>query len=267
MEWKGHCKLNRHQVRCTVRILVPPFIHNCNRNGPPPIRASTSADASASQTTSPDVYLKSNFFASVPAPVRLTELRPTPHAPSPDTLRSLYTADLPIIVIDPLTTPLPSLSSLTNHPLSSEKLLPFVLPPHALVLIASASPASSSEGARERMERTLGIPASQVLLVDPNRAQSAAHALGGAAPTALNVQRYHDDSLGSGLSALRTTLVQVLDLHLQSLERVKRLRSFALRYLHLKKSLRAPQPNFPLRCRPSPISINWPVMHERWQTT
>ncbi|VDC06402.1 unnamed protein product [Peniophora sp. CBMAI 1063] len=181
------------------------------RSGPPPMRASTSTEASTSQAISSDVYLKSNFFASIPAPVQLTELRPTSHAPSPDTLRLLYSADVPIVVVNPLTTPLPFLSPLTDPFHSSENLFPFTLPPHALVLVASASPASSSEAAQERLGRSLGVPASHILFVDPKRAESAAHALGSSTPTALNVQRYHDDSLGSGLSGLRQTLAKLLD--------------------------------------------------------
>ncbi|KAI0030809.1 hypothetical protein K488DRAFT_87440 [Vararia minispora EC-137] len=153
----------------------------------------------------PDVYLNTAFFSSLPVPVRLSELRPSLHAPSPDTLRVIYTADIPIVIVNPLTKPLPSLFP-TKDELNNNPLFPYPLPPHALLLIASPSPSSVPESLRNYLSTTLGIPTSNVLFIDPFRAKSAAHALRSGPSNALNVQRYHDDALGSGLSALRSVL-------------------------------------------------------------
>lgn len=139
-------------------------------------------------------------------PVRLVELRPTREL-SRDDLRLLYTAHIPIILLNPLTTPLTALSS---HSLSNPKvsILPYPLPPHALLLITSPSPISTSSSISPT-EFDLGVSPNRVFFVDPNRALSSSHALRTNARDVLHVQRYSDDALASGLSILKRELQSV----------------------------------------------------------
>jgi hypothetical protein len=139
-------------------------------------------------------------------PVRLIELRPTREL-SQDDLRLLYTAHIPIILLNPLTTPLMTLSSYSS---SNPKvaILPHPLPPHALLLITSPSPISTSSSIPPTGFE-LGVSPNRVFFVDPNRALSSSHALRTNSQDVLHVQRYSDDAIASGLSMLKRELQSV----------------------------------------------------------
>src|SRR6267154_190994 len=142
----------------------------------------------------------------MPLPVRLIELRPTREL-SQDDLRLLYTAHIPIILLNPLTTPLTTLSSYSSsNPKTA--ILPYPLPAHALLLITSPSPISTSSSIPPTGFE-LGVSPNRVFFVDPNRALSSSRALRTNAPDALHVQRYSDDAIASGLSVLKRELQSV----------------------------------------------------------
>lgn len=142
----------------------------------------------------------------MPLPVRLIELRPTREL-SQDDLRLLYTAHIPIILLNPLTTPLMTLSSYSSsNPKAA--ILPYPLPPHALLLITSPSPISTSSSIPPTGFE-LGVSPNRVFFVDPNRALSSSLALRTNAQDVLHVQRYSDDALASGLSMLKRELQSV----------------------------------------------------------
>lgn len=147
--------------------------------------------------------LSSSFLASLPIPARLTELRPTREL-SQDNLRLLYAAHIPIILLNPLTTPL---TTLFPHTSSNSKptVLPYPLPPHALLLITSPSPISTTSSIPPAVFE-LGVGPNRVFFIDPDRALSSIHALRANPSDVLHVQRYSDDALGSGLSMLRQKL-------------------------------------------------------------
>jgi hypothetical protein len=138
--------------------------------------------------------------------VRLIEVRQSPEL-SQDHLRLLYTAHVPIVLLNPLTTPLTALSPYATSDTKSTA-LPYPLPPHALLLITSPSPISTSSSVPPPIFE-LGVSPDRVLLVDPTRAQSSIHALRTNPSDALHVQRYADDAIGSGLSALKRQLLSV----------------------------------------------------------
>jgi hypothetical protein len=137
--------------------------------------------------------------------VRLTELRPTREL-SQDNLRLFYKAHIPIILLNPLTTPLTTLSSQTSS--SKQTILPFPLPPHALLLITSPSPISTSSSIPPTVFE-LGVSPDRVFLIDPDRALSSIRALRANPSDVLHVQRYSDDALASGLSRLKRQLQSV----------------------------------------------------------
>jgi hypothetical protein len=138
--------------------------------------------------------------------VRLTELRPTRNL-SEDHLRLLYTAHIPIILLNPLTTPLMMLSP---HTSSNERatVLPYPLPPHTLLLITSPSTISTSSSVPPSVFE-LGVSPNRVLFVDPARALSSIRALRSNPSDLRHIQRYSDDGLGSGLNKLRQQLQTV----------------------------------------------------------
>jgi hypothetical protein len=116
---------------------------------------------------------------------------------------------VPIIVVNPVTTPLSTLFPSSEQAVGC--LFPHPLPLHALLLIVSPLPTTSQSLVREELAQKFGIPSKNILLVDPFRASAATNVLRGSLPnSALNVQRYHDDAIGSGLSDLRTTLTALL---------------------------------------------------------
>jgi hypothetical protein len=138
--------------------------------------------------------------------MRLIEVRQS-RGLSQDHLRLLYTAHIPIVLLNPLTTPLAALSPHTSSNTKST-VLPYPLPPHALILITSPSPISTSSSVPPPIFE-LGVSPDRVLLVDPTRALSSIRALRSNPSDALHVQRYADDALGSGLSALKRQLQSV----------------------------------------------------------
>ncbi|KAF8499617.1 hypothetical protein F5888DRAFT_1802113 [Russula emetica] len=171
-----------------------------------PIEDTQSNPESPSFSSSHVRRLSSSFLASMPLPVRLIELRPTREL-SQDDLRLLYTAHIPIILLNPLTT---SLTTLSSYSSSNPKaaILPYPLPPHALLLITSPSPISTSSSIPPTGFE-LGVSPNRVFFVDPNRALSSSRALRTNAPDVLHVQRYSDDALASGLSMLKRELQSV----------------------------------------------------------
>ena len=138
--------------------------------------------------------------------MRLIEVRQRGEL-SQDHLRLLYTAHIPIVLLNPLTTPLTALSPRATSDTKSTA-LPYPLPPHALLLITSPSPISTSSSVPPSIFE-LGVSSDRVLLIDPARALSSIHALRTNPSDALHVQRYADDALGSGLSALKRQLQSV----------------------------------------------------------
>lgn len=138
--------------------------------------------------------------------MRLIEVRQSREL-SQDHLRLLYTAHIPIVLLNPLTTPLAALSPYATSDTKSTA-LPYPLPPHALLLITSPSPISTSSSVPPPIFE-LGVSPDRVLLIDPARALSSIHALRTNPSDALHVQRYADDAIGSGLSALKRQLQSV----------------------------------------------------------
>ncbi|KAI9510941.1 hypothetical protein F5148DRAFT_1147222 [Russula earlei] len=148
----------------------------------------------------------SSFLASMPFPTRLIELRPTRELLQDD-LRLLYTADIPIILLNPLTTPLTTLSPHTSsnpNPL----VLPYPFPQHGLLLIASPSPISTSSSVPPIVSE-LGVSPNRVFLVDPDRALSSIKTLRVNPSDVSHIQRYSDDARASGLSILKHQLQSV----------------------------------------------------------
>ncbi|KAH9985813.1 hypothetical protein BJV74DRAFT_886171 [Russula compacta] len=173
---------------------------------PPPIGDTSGNNGGPSPSSSHVMRLSSSFLESLPIPACLTELRPT-RGLSKDNLRLLYTAHIPIILLNPLTTPL---TTLFSHTPSNSKptVLPYPLPAHALLLITSPSPISTTSSTPPAVFG-LGASPNRVFFIDPDRALSSIRALRANPSNVLHVQRYSDDALASGLSMLRQQLQSI----------------------------------------------------------
>ncbi|KAH9062455.1 hypothetical protein EDB87DRAFT_304621 [Lactarius vividus] len=168
---------------------------------------STPVSSEGASPSSPRIIrLSSSFLTSLSSPVRLIEVRQSREL-SQGHLRLLYTAHIPIVLLNPLTTPLAALSPHTTSGREST-VLPYPLPPHALLLITSPSPISTSSNVPPLIFE-LGVSPDRVFLVDPARALSSIRALRTNPSDALHVQRYADDAVGSGLSTLKRQLQSV----------------------------------------------------------
>ncbi|KAH9963836.1 hypothetical protein BC827DRAFT_1375221 [Russula dissimulans] len=188
--WESH----EHDSRLEIEYSVSPVED----------MRSTPEDTSPSSS---HILLSSSFLASMPSPTRLIELRPTREL-SQDNLRLFYTAHIPIILINPLTAPLTTLSSHMSSNNPKPAVLPYPLPPHALLLITSPSPISTSSSVPPAVFE-LGVSPNRVFLVDPDRALSSIHSLRTNPSDVLHVQRYSDDAYASGLSVLKRQLQSV----------------------------------------------------------
>ncbi|THH19843.1 hypothetical protein EW146_g1376 [Bondarzewia mesenterica] len=185
----------------------------------PPTPSTRPENKSSQEVTPPQsdtVYVSSPFLNSFPAPIHLTELRPSPSqssfhqptSPSVDHLQALFSADIPIIVVNSLTTPLSSLFPPARPSSSQATIFPYAFPAHALIVLTAPSPTVLSPALHKTLTSHLhtfdiqnGAHSSdRVFLVDPARAVHALHSLRSSPSNPSNVQRYQDDTLGSGIS-------------------------------------------------------------------
>lgn len=116
----------------------------------------------------------------------------------------LYTADIPIIVLNPLTSPIPSLpsssSSTNNTPLA------FPIPksnPNTLVVLTSSSPSPT-------LLNHVYAQHPHTLLIDPTRALDALHTLDAEHASAIAVRRFQDDFVASRLESLTKEVETIL---------------------------------------------------------
>ncbi|TFY66690.1 hypothetical protein EVG20_g4398 [Dentipellis fragilis] len=151
--------------------------------------------------SNPSLLLQSSFLTSLPLPLRVTELS---LSRSTDDLRTLSIADIPIVVVNPVSTSLRDLLE------AKSSLLPFPLPPHTLVVLSTASPTSISSSAFPN-SITAGPNTPHILPLDPSRALTALDAFRASPSSPLHIQRYQDDMIASNLPALRTVLSAPVD--------------------------------------------------------
>lgn len=127
--------------------------------------------------------------------------------------KSLLTADIPIVVCNPLTHPLPSFFADTlPHTLH--------LNPHAIVVLTSGADTTAVRAYVDALLAHSGpppprgsppnVPRLHLVFVDPARALSAVETLRKNPASPSIVQRYQDDFLGSRLPALSDAVAAIL---------------------------------------------------------
>ncbi|EPQ57200.1 hypothetical protein GLOTRDRAFT_137587 [Gloeophyllum trabeum ATCC 11539] len=167
-----------------------------------------------------NISLLSSWLQQFSTPLRVTELAPLV-PPKPFPAPSLYSADVPVIVCDPLTTDLESLVSLELPvPLSPNAIVIFITPSHDAKLHAHIT-SYISQTQHERLHpsafstvpeaegESVGSVQTRVLFIDPARALNAVRTLQGNSSSPRNVQKYQDDFVGSNISAFTDALKQI----------------------------------------------------------
>ncbi|KAF8160752.1 hypothetical protein B0H34DRAFT_653508 [Crassisporium funariophilum] len=157
---------------------------------------------------SSSLQIPSAYLQEFPVPIRISEYRPLPSHPRmrqtslSQTLNSLalFEADIPVIVCNPLTTPL-------------SDILAAQVPVNAiLVLTTSMSQADLDNLIRQQSSPARGsLPKSvKIIAVDPKRAVGAIQTLQSDPESMTAVQRFQDDFVGSKISILTQTLKEKL---------------------------------------------------------
>lgn len=145
---------------------------------------------------SSEVQIPANWLHQFSVPVELKEIR-SPSG-SRNAQQNLFAADVPIIVCNPIITPLSEVVANRTLPLSHGNAI--------LAVITSPSvPCGSLEQLVKHLPETLSI-----VFVDPIRALGALATLSSNTNSALAVQRYQDDYTGSRISDLTAVLASKL---------------------------------------------------------
>lgn len=135
-------------------------------------------------------------------PVEVSEYKPSSTL---ETAKALFTADIPILLCNPTTTPLSSvLPASTNPPLPVSR-------KHTIVAIASPSPTHPTTAAQVPRIQALALNKGlRVVFVDPIRALHGLEQLAGAPSSPVAVQRYQDDVIGSNVSSVTHAVKDVI---------------------------------------------------------
>ncbi|KAJ8509068.1 hypothetical protein ONZ45_g8732 [Pleurotus djamor] len=148
-------------------------------------------------------------------PVELVEIQASSKAaPKPNThdISSLFVADVPIIVFNPLTTPLSTLLADDRLPWYNPRTILVISnfstpPPTSLLLKDSSTPQSPVV----TPEMKACLQELKIVSIDPQRAIGALNILKANSTSATSIQRYQDDYLGSGIPSLSHTLRECLE--------------------------------------------------------
>ncbi|KAI0368352.1 hypothetical protein BV20DRAFT_969410 [Pilatotrama ljubarskyi] len=147
-----------------------------------------------SPTTGDVVHVQSSWLQHFGVPLEVSEYKPSS---SPETAKALFTADVPIVLCNPASTPLPSIL-----PISTDPPLP-VSRQHAVLAISSPSPTHPSAAMQAAQVKGLAVNEDlRVVFVDSARALHGLEQLGYAPATPLSVQRYQDDVTGSNVASV-----------------------------------------------------------------
>ncbi|OCH85096.1 hypothetical protein OBBRIDRAFT_740471 [Obba rivulosa] len=151
-------------------------------------------------TAHASLQVRSAWLQQLPAPVQLVELRSTSRPPPPSaSTKTLFTADIPVIVCNPAFTSLDTLV---------DPAFPQPLPlthPHAILVVTTLYSAELGSRIKACFPDTL-----TVLFIDPSRALTALSILSAAPSSPIAVQRYQDDFDGSRISSLTHSIRDVL---------------------------------------------------------
>lgn len=146
------------------------------------------------------MYLQSSWLQQFSVPVELVELRDSPS--SQENLQHLFNADVPIVVLNPVST-LSAFSTPTPTPSPS----PFQAT-HTILAVCSPSPLAATKDASRMTAHAEGGP--RTIFIDPARATNGLDILASDPSASLSVQRYQDEVTGSNISAVTRAITKAL---------------------------------------------------------
>ncbi|KAI8993898.1 hypothetical protein BD414DRAFT_436199 [Trametes punicea] len=166
-------------------------------------RRSITLQYGTSTSSSADVVrVQSAWLQHFGMPLEVSEHRPSS---SPETAKALYAADVPVILCNPATTPLPSIL-----PVSTEPPLP-VSRQYTILAVSVSSPTQSTAAGQASHVKSLAARDDlRVVFVDPARALRGLEQLGYGPASPLSVQRYQDDITGSNIASVTHAIKEIL---------------------------------------------------------
>jgi hypothetical protein len=180
------------------------FNHQVCSKHPIPSSEDYNIVGSHSHTASddPDVlHIPAAWLRRFAVPVEILEIKPSSGSTrNASNIRSAFQADVPIIVCNPLTTPLSQILSDPSLPLN-----------HANAILAVVTTPNSPQGTWKHIAKSLPATLTTVF-VDPSLAIGAISTLNLDTGSTLAVQRYQDDYTGSRMSDLTDIIAQKLSL-------------------------------------------------------
>ncbi|CDO69212.1 hypothetical protein BN946_scf185042.g114 [Trametes cinnabarina] len=150
------------------------------------------------------VHIQSSWLQHFGVPLEISEYKPSS---SPDVAEALYAADVPIVLCNPTTTPLPSIL-----PISLDPPLP-VSRKHTILAVSVPSPTHTSTTAQASHIKSLAMQDDlKVIFVDPARALHGLEQLGYGPASPVSVQRYQDDVTGSNIAGVTHAVKEILSI-------------------------------------------------------
>ncbi|KAI1795678.1 hypothetical protein LXA43DRAFT_1071995 [Ganoderma leucocontextum] len=153
------------------------------------------------------VHVQSSWLQRFGVPIEVAEVNASSSSIPPDVegTTALFTADVPIVVCNPVSTSLPSILPVSSTPalsLSRE---------NTILAIISPSPSQASTATGSSQATVLDSQESlRVLFVDPARALQGLEVLANGSASSLSVQRYQDDASGSNVASVSLAVKDIL---------------------------------------------------------
>ncbi|RDX47937.1 hypothetical protein OH76DRAFT_1405492 [Lentinus brumalis] len=150
------------------------------------------------------VHVQSSWLQNFGLPVEVTEFKSPSIGvlPDPEIAKALFTADVPIVLCNPISTPVATAATYPGLPLSRE---------HTILAVLSPSPAHPATAAHNSQVEGLASQGNvRVVFVDPARALHGLGMLDGGVASPISVQRYQDDVSGSNISSITHTVKELL---------------------------------------------------------
>ncbi|KAG2121347.1 hypothetical protein BD769DRAFT_1008458 [Suillus cothurnatus] len=148
-----------------------------------------------------NLTIPASWLQQYPFPIQLTEISSISSHPS--LAKTLLKGDVLIFLCNPLTTPLPTLISNSQHILRR---------PNTILVLAASSTSGHALDCISKELAAANCTPGNILAVDPIRALEAVSALKSDPSSPAAIQKYQDDFMGSRISLLGDVLARMLGL-------------------------------------------------------
>jgi len=142
------------------------------------------------------IQVPSRYLQQFTTAIQITEIAPSVEhniqSMNDDDYLSLFKADFPVIVINPVTMPIRDLFERR-------------LPRHTIIALTTATATQTSKNLHP-LSASASVRSRAILYIDPTRAVKALANLGANLSSLSAIQRYQDDYIGSGVSSITEVL-------------------------------------------------------------